>query len=388
MTLSLFSPRQRPPVAAWIRGIALIWLLALPAVCQGIKPSGVLVVANDQSALSRRIAEYYISRRSIPLDNYCHIKTTESEIVPRNVYEAEVEGKIGVCLKQHSGAITAIVLTQGVPLRIQARQGTGQATDGASVDSELALFFQKLRGVRIPLNGSLRNPYFGQRDAAFDQNRFPMYLVTRLAAQKFEHVQRMIDASVAVARDPQSPARGKVVLDLRAYDDTSGNDWLRNTAIALPRDRVVIDESNRVITGEKDVIGYASWGSNDKARKDRRSGFSWLPGSVATEFVSTDGRTFAAPPETWNIGPWSDKTKYFAGSPQSLSTDLLAEGASAVTGHVDEPYLGFTPRPDYLLPAYLVKHRSLAEAFYSSIPVLSWQNILIGDPLMCLRPGP
>ena len=386
MGLPLFAYKHRQ-VPGWVRWIAAFSALTLPVIGQSIRPSEVLVVANDRSSLSRRIAEYYISRRSIPLDNYCHIATTENEIVPRNLYEAEIERQIGACLKQHTRPITSIVLTQGVPLRIQARQRAGQSTDGASVDSELTLLFQKLRGARHPVAGALRNPYFSQRDAAFDQNRFPIYLVARLAAPKFDHVKRMIDASVAVTRNPQSRARGKVVLDLREFDDTSGNDWLRNAAIALPRELVVIDESNRVISGEKDVIGYASWGSNDKARKDRRSGFSWLAGSIATEFVSTDGRTFAAPPDTWNIGPWTDKTKYFAGSPQSLCTDYLAEGASAVTGHVDEPYLGFTPRPDYLLPAYLVKHRTLAEAFYSSIPGLSWQNILVGDPLMCFRQG-
>ena len=386
MSLALFVPehRQRPGWVRWITGFSM---LMLPVIGQSIRPSEVLVVANDPSSLSRRIAEYYISRRSIPLDNYCHIKTTENEIVPRRVYEAEIERQIGACLKQHTGPITAIVLTQGVPLRIQAQGSSGQSTDGASVDSELTLLFQKLRGARHPAAGALRNPYFGQRDTAFDQDRFPIYLVARLAAQKFEHVKRMIDASVAVTRDPQSVARGKVVLDLRGLDDTSGNDWLRNAAIALPRERVVIDESNSVIAGEKDVIGYASWGSNDKARMGRRSGFSWLPGSIATEFVSTDGRTFAAPPDTWTIGPWTDKSKYFAGSPQSLCTDYLAEGASAATGHVDEPYLTFTPRPDYLLPAYLVKHRTLAEAFYSSIPGVSWQNILVGDPLMSFRQG-
>lgn len=362
-------------------------MAALPAFGQGIRPAEVLVVANDLSSLSRRIAEYYIPQRSIPLDNYCHIKTAETEMVPRAIYERDIERKIGACLKEQSGRITVIVLTQGVPLRIRGQGGSNQSTDGASVDSELTLLFQKLRGARHTVSGALKNPYFGQRDA-FDQNRIPIYLVARLAAQKWEHVKRMIDASVAVSRNPGPAGRGKVVLDLRGSDDTSGNDWLRNAAIALPRERVVIDESSRVVAGERDVIAYASWGSNDKSRKDRHTGFSWLPGSVATEFVSTDGRTFAAPPAAWNIGPWTDKTKYFAGSPQSLCTDYIAEGASAATGHVDEPYLGFTPRPDYLLPAYLVKHRTLAEAFYASIPGLSWQNILVGDPLMSLQPAP
>ncbi|MGH9559785.1 MAG: hypothetical protein ACRD30_11140 [Bryobacteraceae bacterium] len=38
-----------------------------------------------------------------------------------------------------------------------------------------------------------------------------------------------------------------------------------------------------------------------------------------------------------------------------------------------------TPRPALLLPAYFNGH--LAESYYLAIRVLSWQNIVAGDPL-------
>jgi uncharacterized protein (TIGR03790 family) len=58
-----------------------------------------------------------------------------------------------------------------------------------------------------------------------------------------------------------------------------------------------------------------------------------------------------------------------------------------VAGHVDEPYLSFTPRPDLLLPAYF-SGRNLAESFYLALPALSWQNVIIGDPLCSIgSPG-
>src|SRR6185503_6940192 len=148
-------------------------------------------------------------------------------------------------------------------------------------------------------------------------------------------------------------------------------------AIFLPGPRVVFDESPKVLTGLTDVIGLASWGSNDRNRTQRNLGFQWLPGAVATEFVSTNARTFARPPAEWTIGPWSDKTKYFAGGPQTMAADYLEEGATAATGHVDEPYLAFTPRPELMLPAYY-SGRNLAERFYLSIPAISWMNILAG----------
>ena len=68
--------------------------------------------------------------------------------------------------------------------------------------------------------------------------------------------------------------------------------------------------------------------------------------------------------------------------------DYINEGATGASGHVDEPYLAYSPRPDILLPAYL-GGRNLAESYWMSIPALSWQNIVIGDPLCSLgKPAP
>ncbi|HEX5430948.1 MAG TPA: TIGR03790 family protein, partial [Bryobacteraceae bacterium] len=146
---------------------------------------------------------------------------------------------------------------------------------------------------------------------------------------------------------------------------------------------VLLDESSKVLYDEKDVIGYASWGSNDKNRHRRFTGFKWLPGAIATEFVSTDGRTFQRPPKDWNISDWASPKLWFFGSPQTLSADFILEGATGASGHVYEPYLAMTPRPDLLLPAYY-HGRNLAESYYLAIPRLSWQNIVIGDPLCSL----
>jgi uncharacterized protein (TIGR03790 family) len=105
-----------------------------------------------------------------------------------------------------------------------------------------------------------------------------------------------------------------------------------------------------------------------------------------TEFVSSDGRTFDRPPDSWNITTWKDTGHYFAGSPQTLTADYIHEGATGCSGHVDEPLLAATPRPDVLLPAYF-GGRNLAESYYAAIGKLSWMNIVVGDPLCRLRPA-
>ena len=146
---------------------------------------------------------------------------------------------------------------------------------------------------------------------------------------------------------------------------------------------MVLDESTKVLEGLDGVIAYASWGSNDKARKQRFLHMKWLPGAIATEFVSTNGRTFERPPAAWNLGGWGNATGWWAGSPQTMTADYLLEGASGATGHVEEPFLGQCPRPEQMLPAYL-SGRNFAESAYLAIPFLSWMNIVVGDPLMAL----
>ena len=62
----------------------------------------------------------------------------------------------------------------------------------------------------------------------------------------------------------------------------------------------------------------------------------------------------------------------------------IERGAQTVGGQVDEPYLTYCPRPDFVLPAWF-QGRNLAESFYMGIPGLSWVNVVIGDPLMRLQ---
>ena len=339
----------------------------------------VLVVVNRKSAVSRQIGDYYMAKRSIPAANLCLIDTPPVEIITREVYTSEIEKPIGKFLQTHRLAekILYIVTTADVPLTFAS--GGGLENPGASVDSELTLLYGRLRGITYPFPGPLPNPFYRQRDTPFSHSRFPIYLVTRLAAWDLAEMKALVDRSLA-ARN-----RGKVVFDLRGDNATEGNQWMRNAALLLPKDRVILEETARILTDAQDVIGYASWGSNDRDRKHRFTGFHWLPGGLALEYVSTDARTFKRPPDTWELGTWKDDKTWFAGAPQSLTADQLHEGASAATGHVDEPYLHLNPRPDYVFPAYL-GGRNLAESVYIGIPALSWMNVVIGDPLMKLRP--
>jgi len=336
--------------------------------------ANVLLVVNERSAVSRQIGEYYAAKRSVPSRNVCRIRTTEQEEIDRATYNDRVAKPVSRCLKSGKlqDDVLYIVTTLGVRLKI-AGSG-GKDGDAASVDSELTLLYQEIQGRKPLLKGPFRNPFFGQRDVPFRHPQFQMYLVTRLTGYSLADVKAMIDRSLA-ARN-----HGLFVFDLNSNDDGNGNNWLRTAAILLPASRVELETSPAVVYGRKGVVGYGAWGSNDKARKKRFLGFEWLPGSIATEYVSTNGRTFERPPDEWAYTTWQDSKNFFAGSPQGLTADLIHEGATGASGHVYEPYLEMTPRPDYLFPAYYAG-RNLADSFYLSIPALSWMNIVVGDPL-------
>jgi uncharacterized protein (TIGR03790 family) len=341
--------------------------------------ANVLVVVNKQSAVSQRIGAYYVKHREIPLAQVCTIDTHEADEIERDVYNREIEAPIDRFLHANRLAdkIWYIVTTLGVPLRIKGI-GEGTQTEIAAVDSELAALYARDHGITVVLRGAAGNPYFKQTETPFGHPRIPIYMVTRLAGYDFEDVRTIIDRSLAAKNE------GMWVLDARADNNTPGNEWLRLAAARLPKERVILENSGDVVYDKKNVIGYASWGSNDPDRHKRHLGFDWLPGAVATEYVSTNARTFSRPPDSWNIGTWKNPLGWFYGSPQTMTADLIHEGATLATGHVAEPYLELNPRPDILLPAY-AGGRNFAESFYLSIPAISWQNVAIGDPLCRLK---
>lgn len=349
---------------------ALFFAFAALAFSQ--TPDNVLVVVNQTSPLSQEIGTYYTVRRNIPPANICRLSVQPDEEISRGVYQSRIADPIAAFLRAHHAEekILYIVTTSGLPLRVQGH-GPALLSEIASVDSELALLYSDMHGHPHDAPSGIPNPFFGKLNASFRHPDFPIYLVTRLAGYDFADVKAMIDRAL------EARNRGVFVIDLKASDNTGGNKWLLQAAAQLPKQRVILDQSSRVITNQTDVIAYASWGSNDPDRKQRHLGFHWLPGAIATEYVSTNARTFARPPESWTF------PAPFGGSNQDLTADYIRDGATGASGHVAEPFLQFTPRPDIVLPAYY-RGRNLAESFYLSIRSLSWMNIVVGDPLCSL----
>jgi uncharacterized protein (TIGR03790 family) len=349
--------------------------------------ANVLVVTNDRSSTSTAIAAEYVRQRAVPQDNVCHISAPLVETVSLAEYQGLIAQPIWNCIAHNHAQdrILYIVLTKDIPIRIAGTSGRDGTV--SSVDSELTLLYRVATGHPTKMAGPVPNPYFA-RDSTptvFTHARYDIFLVTRLDGYTLDDVRGLI------ARGAAPQKNGKIVLDERSsWTDPGGNSWLHLTAAELSghglADRVLLDESAKVITHVDGVLGYYSWGSNDPAIRIRDFGMKFLPGALAAEFVSSDARTFKEPPVSWHPGGDSDPAAQFAGTPQSLIGDFIRAGVTGTAGHVNEPYLDATIRPDILFPAYL-SGANLAEAFYAAMPYLSWQTVVIGDPLCApLRP--
>jgi uncharacterized protein (TIGR03790 family) len=346
--------------------------------------ANVLVVVNEQSADSGRIGDHYARVRRVPPEQVLRIRVEAADEIGRPAFEAQIESPITRWLLQHAAQdrILYIVLTKGIPLRIKGT--TGREGTVASVDSELTVLYRRLTGADTPLPGRIANPYFpGAAEVAqaktFTRQAFDLYLVTRLDGYTVADVIGLIDRGAAPARE------GRILLDQQGDPNApAGDNWLKSAAGRLTASgfggRVTLDTSADFVTGASNLLGYYSWGSNDHGMKTRRVGLGFVPGALAGTYVSTDARTFVEPPAGWTLGTWGERTSYYAGSPQSLTGDLIREGVTGVAGQVAEPFLDATIRPDILFPAYLAGF-NLAESFYLAMPYLSWQTVVIGDPL-------
>ena len=355
----------------------------LARVASAQTAQNVLVVINEQSPESREIGEYYMQKRQIPPANAVRVQLPLADDIDRATYQSKLETPLMAWFNSHAAwdRILYIVLTKGVPLRVSGT--TGQAGTIASVDSELTLLYRKMAGSPIVLNAGIRNPYYveGVPQAGFTRfthQKYDIFLVTRLDAFTVAQAKALVDRALAPSRD------GEIVLDgrIEVGQTTPGNSWLERAAASLGRingwkDRVTLDIGGKRAGRGENLLGYYSWGSNDIIIQAAGApDLKFNPGGLAAMFVSSDARTFRPPPEEWQPGTKTD----FAGTNQSLTAEFLRQGATGAAGHVAEPYLVAAIRPDILFPAY-VSGMNLAESFYAAMPFLSWQTVVIGDPL-------
>jgi uncharacterized protein (TIGR03790 family) len=410
--MSLRRVRSLPSAAASLLCLAVVLVCGVCGARSRPPHPEVLIVVNGQSPVSVAIGEYYRQKRNVPVTNVVTLSvpladpnlgnSVQEMITTQAVFDAQIRTPIQNFLTSNglTNQIEYIVIAAGVPHRFTPSSTTPSTCllsypnylrdcARASVDAELATLNQATGLGGVGQNGEQRNPYFDS-DQPFATWRTanpgaPLkYLVARLAGFQSPvdpgsgvpvDVKAMIDAAQATP-----PGSGNILVDQNptiAAGLRAGNTiWLAPVAALMNAlgANVQHNTANTFVSNATNLSGYASWGSNDN--HDAGAPFYGLIGgntypgtfqarSIATDLVSTSARTFAT-------GQAYD---------QSLSADLVRLGAAGVAGSTFEPMAVGLSRAPILFRNYFTGARAI-EAFYRSVPYLTWMNVWIGDPLM------
>lgn len=264
--------------------------------------------------------------------------------------------------------ILAIVTMRGVPFHIQDQsiiikgKKTPTLRDEAAFDSEIGLC-----KLKHDIKFAVRNPYFKAKQARKDFVKnykkglnFPI-LVSRIDGPSYTQCKQLILDSLAVE---QTGLWGMCYLDLSGKYKR-GDNWLKNIETlnwekAIP---TVTDKNRHCYNSHypmENAALYFGWYASQKNGPLRDSRFRFKKGAIATHIHSFSGVNIRSN-KNW-VGP------------------LLNAGACVVTGHTSEPYLEYSTYLD-IYHQRLLQGYSVLEAYSMAIPVLSWQNILIADPL-------
>lgn len=345
----------------------------------------VAVLYNSASGESKALAEFYASKRNIPAENLVGLKLPETEEISRADYNKLLLAPLtkeyderGWWQREKSPQgqlvpvqtnIRFLVCMRGVPSKIAADPSLPQPkpdekawieANAAAVDSELALI--GLEG--LPTKSSLNNPYF-KTEKSFIESGLPMTLVGRIDAPSLTICQRMIQDAVDTEK---TGLWGMAVIDMaKIFEQAKEGDPALENIARYHREKgipTIVDRFKETLPLNyplKDTAIYFGWYDWNVSGPFLNPTFKFKKGAVAAHLHSFSAAQLRDPSKNW-------------------SAPLLARGAAATLGNVYEPYLQGTHNFD-IFQARLLAGYTLVEAAYMALPVLSWQNIVLGDPL-------
>lgn len=399
----------------FISALFAVVIVLMPVMAWGLTPAEVAVVANRFVSDSVHLARYYMEKRGIPRENLILVDLKARESCSREVYKEEIATPVRDFLRKSSrNDVRCLVTMFGVPLKVEPPSLTGDQKDrswelkkekedtakalktisdakgpeagklkdalarlekelktldrsnqGAAVDSELSLVLND----SYPLENWLPNPYF----AGFQNKELPfgkksVLLVSRLDGPSEKIVRRIIDDSLAAEA---GGLKGTAYFDARwakpekrelkgyaLYDDSLHRAAERVRSQGIPV--VINDKPGLFQAGEAPGAAlYCGWYSLGRYV----DAFTWQPGAVGYHIASVECATLRS------------------GSSQVWCKRMLEDGVAATIGPVAEPYVQAFPVPEAFFGFLTASKLSLVEAYFLSTPYLSWQMVLVGDPL-------
>lgn len=411
--------------------------LALAAVCPALAdlgPQQVLLIVNENSPDSLAIRDAYLAKYP-GVHVWSYAGTTDATIT-RAAFESELRVPLDTYLRttEFNGEplykqIRVLVTTKGVPRRIDDFDTPGYGDlpnmmlaeysagrfDAAAVDSDLAMLHQPLMAGITPepwnyANNHVRNPYHAAtqridtyaRDNATTTKSALTYVTIRsgwengkgspaekLTSGDIYLVARLTgytaaEAIAALNRGGTIPiVRQGVTFVIDRDDQSLDDDAPYSQGVDFPEARdvltaagfsVIYDETDAVFvtTAPLPVLGYAGYGRNHNPFTVPATyvltwlSFSLSPGAVFNTYESFNGRY------------WEDWRPH---DTLGQAADWIRIGGTLALAHVWEPLTFSVADNEILYDRMLNRGWTFVEAAYASLPVLSWQNIVVGDPL-------
>jgi uncharacterized protein (TIGR03790 family) len=248
----------------------------------------------------------------------------------------------------------------------KALKSSGNTQSLAAVDSELTLIvagpYQKARWLPNPFQIRYARLSF------IHDLRTKTVMVGRLDGPTPAIARRLVDDALATER---VGLKGVFYIDARGLKgpERFGNYvWFDKHLLHLyelvskySRMKVVLDKKPAVFPPGScpNAALYCGWYS----LKNYVPAFRWNRGSVGYHVASYEASTLKKP----DSNVWCKR--------------MLEDGVAATLGPVIEPFLISFPLPDQFFPLLMTGRMTLLEVYFRTVPVISWMQILIGDPL-------
>ncbi len=381
-------------MTAWCwRSISALLLICV-AVARASDAAAVFVIANARVPESVAIAREYMALRGVPESQYMAIGFSDATAISHREFERNVRSPLrkrfadegwlateeapvlrgrarGRETVVRGSRIRYLLSTWGVPYRIKDSQGRvvrrlerweegADKRDAAALDSELTLLLFD----EYSREGAIANPRFNRPTS----EGAPILATARLDGPTTAIVRERLRETLDAER---RGLLGMALIDAKGGDndlDRAGDAWLQRASLFLDRlgmpllfdnRPALVPEGTPVPPGQLAV--YLGWYASDPEGFFATDKRLFAPGGIGLHLHSLAGH---APRESG---------RHWVGS-------LIAQGAAATYGCVNEPYLGGVPRFDLFIER-LRAGRTYAEAVLEASPQLSWQTVIVGDPL-------
>jgi uncharacterized protein (TIGR03790 family) len=310
---------------------------------------------NDLARLENRLTPQQKKEAETILEQLRKMRA-EFEQLQAHRGQPDSRARLRALTREHLGLVEYTRLLEGM-LEYFKTDSTG-----AAFDSELALvnwnFYTRSRWLPNPLRYNEHRPEFP-----------PILMTMRLDGPQAGTARDIIIASLKAEAEGLSgkvvvDAGGNLAIDPKSRDYAAFDQTLRRLAdiVRLQSNLPLVFDQRREVLPAHSVQGQVALYCGWYALQNYTPACTFSPGAVGYHIASFELTSLRTQSNQWCRG-------------------LLLDGIAATLGPVNEPFLQAFPPPDEFFPLLMTGKYTLAEVYWKTVPGVSWQIAIIGDPL-------